>query len=245
MKRAVVIALMLLLALSACQRPPEKMVRIAGGEFLAGSSKLGIRDNPERNVAVTDFFIDRNEVTNADYEACVQAGACRKRGAIPPTLSAPELPAVRVGRAAAAAYCGWRGKRLPTENEWERAARGPDNRLYPWGDAFDGDASNGGHAAPCEQNGRLYRFTAPGGCFAHDVSAFGVYDMAGNVAEWTADFYTSSPDLSSPQIDRTQGVIKGGYFYAEPAQLSGAWREPAPLTAAGDRTGFRCAKSID
>jgi len=132
--------------------------------------------------------------------------------------------------------------RLPTENEWERAARGRGNTLYPWGDEFAPEAANGGHAKACRKKDTVFRFAAPGGCFPKDRSDFGVMDMAGNVAEWTAEVYSPEPGRGG---DAAVKVVKGGYFYAEPNQLSGAWREASHQYVRSPRIGFRCVKDVD
>jgi len=241
MNRSTILLIILTFLLAACVKDPE-LIAVAGGTFQAGSATLPTHDNPERSVTVGDFTIMRFEVTNGEYKACVKASACPARPSPPAVLSGPEQPAVHVTRSQAAAYCAWRGMRLPTENEWERAARGPENLLYPWGNDFSPEAANGGHARALVKNEKLYRFTAPPGTFPRDQSAWGAMDLAGNVAEWTADHYSPEPGKGDPAPDDDLYVVKGGYFYAEAHQLSGAWREPAAAELISERIGFRCAK---
>jgi len=229
---------LLALLLVACQPPPSDMVAVEGGTFVAGSAALPSHDNPERTATVADFFIERTEVSVGAYGACVEAGACGAAVIDAAALRRLELPVTGVTWRDAVAFCTWRGRRLPTENEWERAARGAANRLFPWGDAYLPDAANGAQARACIQDGVVYRFAAPPGCFARDRSSWGALDLAGNVAEWVADAYSPVPGVNP---DPTLGVVKGGYYYAEPTQLSGAWREPAAVDARSMRTGFRCA----
>ena len=216
--------------------PPTDMTPVAGGVFPAGAD-LGTRDNHEREVTVEPFAIMRFEVTVAQYRECVKADRC-KDVKLPPTMDDPDLPAVNMPYGDAAAYCAWRGLRLPTENEWERAARGPQNTLYPWGEDFLPDAANGGHAIACRREAKTYRFTAPADCFPADVSGYGLRSMAGNAAEWVSTAY--SPEPANPG-DPAFRVVKGGSYYSEPAQQTGAWREPALAVNPSLRIGFRCA----
>lgn len=241
MRQKAILLILLAIFPMGCTRGPE-MVDVKGGAFLAGSAKLPTHDNPERSVKVGDFSMMRYEVTNREYEICVQVGACTPRPPISTILAGPEQPAVQVTWSQAAAFCAWWGMRLPTENEWEHAARGQKSFLYPWGDEFAPEAANGGYARAFGRGKKIYRFTAPPGSFPRDRSAWGAMDMAGNIAEWTADPYSPEPGKGAPPEDGNLRVVKGGYFYAEAHQLSGAWREPAAAEMISERIGFRCIK---
>ncbi|MHA1568322.1 MAG: formylglycine-generating enzyme family protein, partial [Alphaproteobacteria bacterium] len=236
------ILLLLLAAACTCHQPSSDLVEIPGGTFTAGSTHLATNDNPERSATVGPFLIERHEVTNKEYRVCMNDGACTAPQDAPSVFTAPEQPVVMVTWRQAAAYCAWRDRRLPTEAEWEFAARGEKNYLYPWGDAFEPAAANGGHALACSRSGIIYRYTSPRGCFPQDQSPFGVLDMAGNAAEWTADLYSPDPSLTVAPGTPGVRVVKGGYFYGEPDQLSGAWREPAAEETASPRIGFRCVQ---
>jgi formylglycine-generating enzyme required for sulfatase activity len=170
----------------------ESMVFVPPGEFLLGNNV----------VALDAFWIDKTEVTNAMYARCVQAGSCSAPSAIDSNLRVsyygnPEFdnyPVIFVSWLDASDYCAWTGGRLPTEAEWEKAARGSDGRRFPWGDND-----------PLGIDGLLnYRAqdTAEVGSFPAGASPYGALDMAGNVAEWVADWltldYYNNPPASNP-----------------------------------------------
>jgi formylglycine-generating enzyme required for sulfatase activity len=152
---------------------PPGMVLVPGGPFLAGNEK--------QQHSISEFFIDRFPVTNDDYRAFVA-----ETGATPPDdwldgrpLAGKERhPVVNVSYAEAEAFAAWAGKRLPTADEWEKAARGSDGRAYPWGDEFDASAVN------CRE--AMLNTTTPVDRYAGSASPYGVCDMVGNVAEWVA-----------------------------------------------------------
>jgi sulfatase modifying factor 1 len=164
-----------------CEKAPPGMVCIPGGPAVIGSDTDKPAERPRHTVTISTFYLDAREVTNADYEACEQAGFCKKRGIVPkfvPFLR-PELPAVPISYLRARQYCQWAGKRLPTEAEWEKAARGGDGRKYPWGD--EPPTCERAQIQGCEPN-----MTKPGGSFP--PNPYGLYDMAGNGYEWVLDW---------------------------------------------------------
>jgi formylglycine-generating enzyme required for sulfatase activity len=213
-------------------------------------------------VTLDAFYLDLYEVSNAQYQACVAAGACTSprqngsatRAAYHDDPAFADYPVIWVGWDQAGAYCAWRGARLPTEAEWEKAARGTDARLYPWGNAFEAGAGNfcdlnceEPWANPAFDDG--YADTAPVGSYLPGLSPYGVYDMGGNVNEWVADryqsdYYSISPDENPPGPDTgARRVIRGGSFHT-PAQGLRATARPLSDPAA-DHIGFRCARSGD
>jgi formylglycine-generating enzyme required for sulfatase activity/predicted Ser/Thr protein kinase len=154
-------------------------------------------ETPQHTVTISGFWIDQTEVTNAQYELCVSDGGCVDAELIyadDATFSGDNYPVVGVSWWHAAAYCDWVGGRLPTEAEWEYAARGMDRRIYPWGDAFDGarlnfcDANCTYEYKDAEYDDR-YKNTAPVGSFPTGASWCNALDMAGNVSEWLGDWY--------------------------------------------------------
>jgi formylglycine-generating enzyme required for sulfatase activity len=183
---------------------------------------------PQRVVSVGDFQIARDETTNAQYNACVAAGVCRKAGerisdntiAYDAVFFADNYPVVGVNLNDATTFCQWVGGRLPTEVEWERAARGGDGRRYPWGDTFDSSRANLGSGHP-----------SPVGSFPAGASPYGVLDMAGNVFEWTAT------------QEGGNYVIRGGgwskYYFR--GRVTDRGTQLAPDFANYD-IGFRCAR---
>ncbi len=222
-----------------------RMVRIPAGTFIMGSNTMGPAEAPEHTVFLPTFFIDRYEVTTAEYDACAAAGACSERRKFE-RFDQPGQPVVGVSWTDAQTYCTWRGTRLPTEAEWEKAARGPGGRLYPWGDTPECGVANVGNGAnrDCPDAPGA---TVPVGSNPGDVSPYGVYDMGGNAWEYVSDWYDAqyfarSPATSPPGPARGKGrVVKGGSWYAT---LVGS-HASARTSRTHSRTeydGFRCAK---
>lgn len=223
------------------------MVPITGGSFEMGW-KTGEPDEfPAHRVTLSSYAIDRLEVTVGDYQRCVDARVCT---ALVAPVPAPEEPTpkdhavVGVSWYAAKKYCEWVGKRLPTEAEWEYAARKPHFLIYPWKTSFEVSRAN----ARGGEDG--YEGTSPAGAFPTGATASGILDMAGNAAEWTADWYEAtwyqkSPekDPKGPEAPTGQKVVRGG-----------AWSDPSYVLRATSRlgldpnfsnnaVGFRCAGS--
>jgi serine/threonine-protein kinase len=241
-------------------------VFIPAGTFPMGGLDVRAEDDelPAHTVQIGAFWMDQLEVTNGMYALCVGAGACP-----PPVLLSsnhrpdyfgnPEFqdyPVVHVTWTAAAAYCAWAGRRLPTEAEWERAARGDDLRTWPWGD----EPPN----AKLANFGWLSGDTSRVGTYAAGAGPFGTLDMAGNVWEWTADLYSTeyykqSPDMNPAGPQGAGGnlrrVIRGGSFEDVDTdirlsnrgfELGPDPRAPVtrPIQLNGDESfkiGFRCA----
>jgi len=211
------------------------MLYVPAGEFLMGSTDAGVDaavelcrqyydicnhsyyalESPQHTVALGHFWIDRTEVTNAQYQQCVAAGVCQSpavcdRGE-PPLQATPEAnhPVVCVTWHEAQAYCEWAGARLPTEAEWEYAARGPGGNVYPWGNTFDGTLSNycdvncdKPSANTAVDDGHAQ--SAPVGSYPRGASWCGALDLVGNVFEWTADWIGDYPSTADRPGDRTR-----------------------------------------
>ena len=182
-------------------------------------------------------------MTNAAYRRCVEAGACDPSPfSGDPALGRPDHPVVGVAWYDAERFCAWAGRRLPTEAEWEYAAKGRDLRYWPWTGAFDASRANSRDAADG------FEKTAPVGAFPTGASPFGVLDMAGNVAEWTADRfdptrYRTEPEALNPTgpTSGRERVVRGGSWADGPHRLRVASRRGKGPTEVDDATGFRCA----
>jgi len=223
----------------------EDMVFIPAGEFLRGYDGGGFDEKPQGRVMLDAYWIDRHEVTNGAYMAFVAATNHRR----PISryvknfekLSAPAQPAVYVSWEDANEYCRYRGARLPTEAEWEKAARGPNGLLWPWGNQDKPGAANTGNPDPFE-------YTAPIASFSQDRSTYVVYDMDGNVMEWVADWYQE--DAYKDHAPNPKGPENGLYRVIRGASWGTAGKETRltvrlkMLPDFRDTTiGFRCAKS--
>jgi len=250
-------ALLLLLTLclpALAGEAPDGMALVPAGAFRMGAGEappLG----PARDVTLAAYFIDRTEVTVGAYKTCVAAGACQwNPNATSGRFFRDDQPMVLVSWRDAAAYCAFAGKRLPTEAEWEKAARGADGRAYPWGSYAAGRANLAdAEVAPVDLAD--YRFTWPVGTAPGDASPYGVRDLAGNVNEWTADVYRADYHQATPATDPNVAAaaddpdgtvactVRGGSFADIPADAA-AYRRDGQRHAAsrGLKLGFRCAK---
>jgi formylglycine-generating enzyme required for sulfatase activity len=220
---------------------PVEMASVPAGDFLMGSDDAAAPadERPAARIPVADFWIDRVEVTNARYGVCVDAGACTPPvGPAFADATRADHPVSLVSWAQAANYCRWAGKRLPTEAEWEKAARGVDGRVYPWGSRFEPDRVNAGYTAGT---------TAVGG-YANGASPYGVLDMAGNVWEWTSSLYRPYPyDAADGREDpkaRGARVNRGGSWYYDASYVRTTHRATADhMYRRIADLGFRCATS--
>ncbi|MBX3235030.1 MAG: SUMF1/EgtB/PvdO family nonheme iron enzyme [Nitrospiraceae bacterium] len=264
----------------------DDMVLVPAGEFFMGGngdSETLPDEQPARRIWLGAFLIDRYEVTNQEYERFVRgtgypapANASAAATLWEGTTPMPGIerhPVVNVSWLDAVAYCRWAGKRLPTEAEWEKAARGTDGRKYPWGQEWDLTKANSasywakdtvhfadsqdwenfwlkgrGASLSKEKGLKGEVLTMPVGSFPESVSPYGLFDMAGNVAEWVQDWYNPNYYRTGPLTDPPgpeRGAIK--------SMRGGSWLKPAVSLRTSDRdwgtmdsrpsgTGIRCAR---
>ena len=260
------------LALYAGQARGDGIMLIEAGAFWMGSDSDDPNEAPEHRVYVLDFWIDRDKVTNVEFARFLNAwgtkspegedyfdgddadvrihgpGQASSQGPAGSYAADPGFenhPAVEVTWFGARDYCRWRGRRLPTEAEWEKAARGLDKRRYPWGDA----APTPGRAI----YGRAYNATAPVGATTPEgASPFGVQDMLGNVREWTTSQYRPYPYVTGDGREAPGGftdrVVRGASHDDPPDSLRVTFRRHyghRGLARGHHFIGFRCATSED
>lgn len=223
---------------------PGDVVDVPAGEFAMGcneavDSACDEDEKPQHTVMLSAFSIDRTEVTQAEYTACLLDGACS-----PPSCDwncdNADYPASCLVSTQAEAYCAWAGKRLPTEAEWEKAARGSDGLKFPWGD--DDPSCSVVNMVGCGGAAK------PVGSFPSGASPYGALDMAGNMVEMVADRYDEAYYAGSPASD-PQGpssgeryVGRGGGFKSDSKFIRASKRDWYDLTDAGASLGFRCAR---
>jgi formylglycine-generating enzyme required for sulfatase activity len=226
------------------------MVLIPAGNFQMGRDGGENDEAPAHTVFLDAFYIDRYEVTNEMYLSCDQSGVCSKPVDVSGLTEGdyesgkyPDYPVVNVGWDMAKTYCAWRGARLPTEAEWEKAARGGLTGMrYPWGNetpTCNIGARNGAQFGECPKDR-----TVKVGSFA--ANGYGVYDMVGNVWEWVGDWYQQDYYLSSSGMNNPQGpsfgsekILRGGSWKSRDFSLVN--RSPVPPETLDYEIGFRCA----
>ncbi|MDX9953466.1 MAG: formylglycine-generating enzyme family protein [Anaerolineae bacterium] len=226
-------------------RPADGMVMVyaPAGEFEMGSTEGGSDEEPVHTVALDGFWLDRTEVTNAQYGKCVTADKCDPSDYSGDSrFNGDDQPVVGVSWHDAVAYCEWAGSRLPTEAQWEYAARGSEGLTYPWGDAWREKVAN------CDESycKDRYDYTSPVGSFPQGASWVGALDLAGNVWEWVADSYGDYP--SERQVNPTgpsgdYRVLRGGSWGGDGNFVRGAYRDGSTPANTYYGNGFRCGVS--
>lgn len=222
----------------------DYMVEIPTGPFTLGNDNSDANEAPAQEMDLPTFMIDAFEVTNAEFATFADAAGFvtfREQEGSPQNWRSgyaegkDNHPVVFVTFEDAQAFCEWAGKRLPTEFEWEKAARGPDGYLYPWGDEYDPGLVNG-------KDSGLRGTTAVG---SYPPNGYELFDMAGNVKEWVDSPYIAYPGSDyqdshySPDF---RGIRGGGWFDVADFVLSTNRNGGDPNITANDDIGFRCAK---
>ncbi len=262
---------------------PEGMAEIPGGKFFMGSDTGEDNEKPAHNVTLSPYCMDRTEVTVADYRACSDKGECKRAWAVVdwPEITAREKklftslcnindpegkkehPVNCVDWQMAVSYCEAQKKRLPTSAEWEFAARGPDGRVYPWGDEPPDETRLNACGAECmawgkkvgEQVKAMYSgddkfaHTAPVGAFPKGASRYGLLDVVGNVWEWTYDWdgsYSSAAEVDPKGPGKgEERVVRGGAWNGSfPTWVRPSFRYSFPPETKSHAVGFRCAKDL-
>lgn len=231
-----------------CLKDGSEMVLVPAGEFLMGSDKGSEDERPAHKVSLNAYYMDKYEVSNRQYHMFVN-----ETKAAPPihwrddNFNDPDQPMLQVSRADADEYCKWIGKRLPTEAEWEKAARGTDGREYPWGNELPN--AGGVFRANYDTLEDGFKHTAPVRSFENGVSPYGCYNMAGNVWEWCNDWYDPNYYKESPR-DNPQGPAmreyashRGGSFSNQIEHQRSAYRSGFYHSLPNPVIGFRCALS--
>lgn len=226
---AFIFCLMLIIPNVNGQHPPvapDGMVYVPDGNFIMGSEYGDPDERPKQIAYTTAFFIDKYEVSNAEFakfDPDFKFGAGRENNAVIVTWSQANN------------YAKWAGKRLPNEKEWEKAARGTDGRMFPWGNTFDDTY------VVWDQR------TSRGGSIAKPESPYGCFDMAGSVWEWTADWYHPYPGNTTPmeQYGETYKVMRGGSSFNNYSFYRTTQRYYLlPEEISNYPVGFRCVKDI-
>jgi formylglycine-generating enzyme required for sulfatase activity len=245
---------------AACGTAPAGMSCVPGGPAIVGDDSE--RGSPKRIVELSTFYIDQKEITHGQYQACVDAKVCKP---LPPSTSSTaafrgaDQPAAPLSWPQAQRFCTWAGKRLPTEWEWEKAARGPNGDLWPWGnDAPSCDKAHTRECVPssCKSPDCKEHTTKKAG--ALPAGHYGLFDMAGNGYEWTATWFAPDTETCGPRCNdkdpmgpcdganpcprESQKVLRGGSWYW-PAKNAAPFARRGEVQETPQRVGARCASS--
>jgi formylglycine-generating enzyme required for sulfatase activity len=235
------------------------MVYVPGGTFQMGSDpgdpNAESDEFPQHPVTLDSYWIDQTEVTNGQYQQCAKAGPCSLPGSwfyrgsytrnpYYGDSAFDDYPVLDVSWFQAAEYCEWAGARLPSEAEWEYAARGPEGLLYPWGNEFLWSRLNSWE----DRDG--YDDTAPVGSYRQGTSWCGALDLAGNVQEWVANRFLGYPSNQLAEIQEPDsgdwGVLRGGSWRTfKPDELRSTHRRKASADTKHETVGFRCARDSE
>lgn len=255
-----------------CGEVPQGMACIPGGPFIRGSDDGPKNARPAQTIWLQTFYMDLHEVTYADYKECQKSKACLRGGPLYNDFDRPNQPIVGPSWFAAVRYCEVKGKHLPTESQWEKAARGPDGARYPWGDAEatcelaiieDERGRSCGVKKKMEhpEKGRTFEIGS------RPPGAYGLYDMAGNAWEWVYDWASPSWEACGKACQGTdpkgpcggegkdtcgrvdKRVVKGGSWYWDASYATGFHRRthfPHNLNSIEfHHFGFRCSASLE
>lgn len=223
--------------------PPPGMVLVPAGEFWMGTDDANAEpdEKPLRKVFVAAFYIDQFEVTNRRYKELM------------PDYRYPvgedDLPVTYVLKRDAKVFCRRAGRRLPSSAEWEKAARGTDGRVYPWGNEFSVDRANinrrvdvhSTNAPLCNSPLAASRGKLPGGSFPKGASPYGCQDMAGNVWEWVSDVWMDRNSFGMKAGPEARGIIRGGAYSYSPRQARTSYQGFEALETTCHDVGFRSA----
>jgi formylglycine-generating enzyme required for sulfatase activity len=222
--------------------PPPGMVLVPAGEFWMGSNDVQAEpdEKPLRRVFVPAFYIDRFEVTNRRFKELMPGHRH------PP--GEDDLPVTHVLKRDAEEFCRRAGRRLPGSAEWEKAARGTDGRVYPWGNDFIADHANinrrmvtgSTNSFLCDSPLAASKGKLPGGSFPKGASPYGCQDMAGNVWEWMSDVWVDK-DFIGRRTGEPRGILRGGAYSYSPKQARTSYQAFEALEATCNDVGFRCA----
>ena len=220
-------------------------IYIPVGEFLMGNGNNSKTDNRQHQIYLDSYWIDKVVITNAMYARCLEAGACTHPAAYDTYYGAwayRDYPVVYVNWYQADQYCHWAGRNLPTEAQWEKAARGTDGRRYPWGNQLPNPRLANFNLSLIGEPVPVYRYPL-------GASPYGVLNMAGNIREWIADWYGENYYQSSPSenptgpITGTERSLRSGSYAENQQQISVYTRFKHLPDSAGLNRGFRCAET--
>lgn len=242
-------------------RDGATLVCVPAGDFIMGTDTGYSDERPAHPVTLDAYWMDRSEVSNGQYALCVAAGVCTKPAQggsseyavyyANPALA--DYPVIYINWYQSQVYCAWAGRSLPTEAQWEKAARGTLGWEYPWGNEFDGRRVNYADSSTDYEHtdhsiNDGYAGTAPVGAFAQGASPYGALNMAGNVWEWVFDWY--APFTGERQVNPIgpasgeKHILHGGSWINEGADLRAAYRLDFDPSESAFTTGFRCAITL-